>query len=195
MWDHVILDPIQDHALPLCLSFPIFLKRINIDRNNNDLRGIIVDVILVQDYQDLGLLDDKVGYSIQSVLIPQSINCHLCSNEYRTGSLLPLSLLPQQDSDFDFFGAENPLRNKFLLDSLSVLISFTKILPPNNVESPLPDPPLLLLNNPDLDFFGQKFVKVVIASTSVLSPQTLLCNNNNNVPQAPQIKSALLLLP
>lgn len=63
------------------------------------------------------------------------------------------------------------------------------------VESLLSNPPLLPLGNLDLDFFGKKSAKVVTHSTSALSPQTLFCTNNNNVLLAPQIESALFLLP
>jgi len=51
-----------------------------------------------------------------SLLLQQNSDLDLCSNECRTSSLLPLSLLLQQNSDLDFFGARNPLRNKLPLN-------------------------------------------------------------------------------
>ena len=73
MWDHMILEPNQDHVLRFKLSLLILLERININRNNNHLQGIILDAIFIINFQDLGLPDDEVGCSIQPVMIPSPL--------------------------------------------------------------------------------------------------------------------------
>ena len=80
VWYHMIFNRVHNEVLRKCRCFIVLLQEFHIGWCSQDFLCMLSYTVDLQDYQDSGLPDSKVGQAIQPILITQSVWRHLLGN-------------------------------------------------------------------------------------------------------------------